>query len=119
LCVSVNNKNSLDKNYQGSYNIEKGGDNMNIEEVLVQLLEGQKQMQESIGQLQDNQKQMQQQISENQKATNKRLDEIQQDIEDIKEDGMITREAANHNGEVLEKMLGYLNVPVRYDDLGN
>jgi len=74
---------------------------MSIEEMLAQLLEGQKKLQE------------------NQKMTNERLDAIQQDIEDIKEDSMITREAANHNGEVLEKLLGYLNVPVRYDDFNN
>ncbi len=99
---------------------------MSIEEMFAKLLENQNQMQKSIEHLQENQKQMQQQISENQKATNKRFDEIQQDIdeikqdiEEIKEDSTITREAANHNGEVLEKLLGYLNVPVRYNDFDN
>ncbi len=56
------NKNPLDKEYQGVYNINKKvGDNMNNEEILSQILE--------------NQKQMQQQIFENQKKTDERLDE--------------------------------------------
>ncbi len=83
---------------------------MNIEEMLSQILE--------------NQKQMQQQILENQKATNIRfdtmqqsIDDIKQDIEELKEESKITRVATNHNGEVLEKLIKQLlplNVDVEY-----
>ena len=66
---------------------------MTTEEMLLQLIEGQKQMTE-------------------------RLDKIENDISEMKEEAHITREAVNHNGEVLENLTDQLTtlniVDVKY-----
>lgn len=85
---------------------------MNIEEMLSQILENQKQMQDNMTQMQENQKATNARLD----TMDKRFDEIKQDIEELKEESKITRAAANHNGEVLEKLIDYLNVPVKYGD---
>lgn len=70
---------------------------MTTEEMLLQLIEGQKQ------------------LFEGQKQTNERLDKIENDISDIKEDiadikeeAKITRVATNHNCDVLAKLVKQL-----------
>lgn len=45
------------------------------------------------------------QIIEGQKETNKRLDNIENDIAEIKEEAHITRSILNRHGEILEQMV--------------
>lgn len=49
------------------------------------------------------------QILEGQNKINKRLDNIEERLEEIKENGIITRSAANRNGEKLEELVSILN----------
>lgn len=63
---------------------------MNTEEVLMQLLEGQKQ------------------ISSRFDKIDERLDKIETDISIIKEDSSITRTATNRNGEQLDELVSLL-----------
>ena len=69
-------------------------DIMNTDEILMQLLKGQEQMQASIKELQNGQKQI-----------NKRLDNIEEQLEELKEESTITRVATNKIGEMLEEHL--------------
>ncbi len=49
------------------------------------------------------------QILEGQNKINKRLDNIEERLEEINENGIITRSAANRNGEKLEELVSILN----------
>lgn len=57
------------------------------------------------------------QLIEGQKQTNERLDKIESDIEEIKENTEITRHSANRSGEFLEKFSSFLepyNIGIKY-----
>lgn len=72
---------------------------MTTEEMLLQLIEGQKQMSADISNL------------------NERLDKIEADIDEIKENTEITRYSANRSGEFLEKFSSFLepyNIGIKY-----
>lgn len=67
---------------------------MTTEEMLLQLIEGQKQMSADISDLKEGQKQMSADIAE-----------IKADIIEMKEEAHITRSILNRHGEILEQMV--------------
>lgn len=75
---------------------------MNTEEMLLQLIEGQKQINKRL----DN---MEEQLNKRMGNMEKRMDNIEVQLEEIRHDGKITRVATNRIGEMLEEHLMYEN----------
>ena len=83
---------------------------MTTEEMLLQLIEGQKQMSADISNLKEGQKQM---VTD----FNKRFDKIENDISEMKEDIEMLTANSNHNGEFLEKFSKIIepyNIGIKY-----
>ena len=64
---------------------------MTTEEMLLQLIEGQKQTNERLNKI------------------DKRLDNIENDIADIKDEAIITRSALNRQGDMLDQLIDFVN----------
>lgn len=77
---------------------------MNTEEILMQLLDGQKQMNEQFKQVNNRLDRMEADISE----VKADITELKANVVEIKEDTSITRTATNRNGEQLDELVSLL-----------